>query len=188
MNEPLFTTTENLKKEKRFDLILFSVIAVIFVFFIVFTNFVMFTVQVSGSSMQPTLDGGEVLIVNRLLDVDRGDVIVFKKDGKRLIKRVIAVEGDVIYSENGKVYLKKQGSEEFIVLSETYVKTQTGQFSPVTVSQGKVFVLGDNRAISNDSRFFGTISLSDVVGVVEQSTIDSKDTITKFLGWTYSIW
>lgn len=185
MAEPLFTTTEQTKKERRIDVILISVVAVIFAICLLVTNLIAFTVQVSGTSMQPTLDGGEVLIVNRLSDVKRGDVIVFQKDGKRLIKRVVALEGDVIYAENGKVYLKKAGSEEFVILSETYVKTQTSSFKPITVSSDRVFVLGDNRAISNDSRYFGTIPLKSVDGVVSQSIIDNKETITKFLGWTF---
>lgn len=130
---------------------------------------------VKESSMEPTLYENNYLFVNKLAYItadhpDYGDIIVFKSnidkddgDGKKLlIKRVIGVENDVISISGGVVY--RNG----IALDEDYTLEgfTTGEISEYVVPQDRVFVMGDNRSISLDSRSseVGTVSEDDIVG------------------------
>ena len=130
--------------------------------------------RVYGQSMEPNLHTDQRLIVEKLtynryfrqyLGLDgpeRGDVVVIDiadQGGELLIKRVIGLPGDIIEIRNNQVFVNNQP------LSEPYINdVTTGQFGPVTVTPLHVFVLGDNRSYSNDSRNFGTVPLQDVVG------------------------
>ena len=151
------------------------------------------TTQVRQSSMQDTLMNGQHLIVEKVSFLfgkpSCGDIIVFienrrqhsywdrikiflvdvseilkpvgQKTNIRLVKRVIGVPGDVIDIREGKVFRNNE------VLDEPYTKgvTQKRELEfPVTVPEGKYFVLGDNREISRDSRSFGFIEQSQVEG------------------------
>lgn len=149
---------------------------------------------VDGSSMENTLYSGDALYVEKGALPERGDIVVidvtdhpdlFQRDPgeeRYIIKRVIALEGDVVCSENGTVYLKQAGEEQFAVLQENYAIGRTGDFSPVTVGEGEMFFLGDNRSDSKDSRLVGCLPLGDVVGVVPDFALQHKDFIT---GWVH---
>ena len=138
-------------------------------------------IDVVGDSMCPTLDSGDLLVANRKTDCKRGDIIVFSVGGeKNLIKRVIAVAGDTVWSENGMVYVsyKDGDGERYYQLSEDYLLTQGITYiEKTTVNDGCVFVLGDNRAISNDSRNFGQVKISTILGVVTKWSVAGKDTV-----------
>jgi len=109
---------------------------------------------VEGSSMEPNFVDGERLLVNRLAyrwsAPKRGDVIVFhapEQEGKDFIKRVIGLPGDTVAIEDGSVRLNGD------VLAEPWLPARDhGAFAPFTVPSDRYFVLGDNRANSNDSR------------------------------------
>ena len=132
-------------------------------------------IVVKQESMQPTFYSNDYVIVSRQAynlfgDVERGDVIVFKSDlvdengeQKHLIKRVIAVGGDTIEIRDGYVYLNGE------MLDEPYVAEEgiSGEMGSVTVEEGKLFVMGDNRRVSQDSR-------SPELGQVEESSIVGK--------------
>ncbi len=125
-------------------------------------------VNVEGHSMQYTLASGERLILSGFpYTPERGDIVVISRgeQSEPLIKRVIGLPGDTIRidEESGKVY--RNGA----VLKESYVvgKTATqGMTETVTVPKDMLFVMGDNRAPNGswDSRSFGCVSQSDVVG------------------------
>ena len=130
---------------------------------------------VKESSMEPTLYENNYLFVNKLAyktkdHPDYGDIIVFKSelekdDGsgkKMLIKRVIAVENDVISIKDGQVYRNGEALDEPYTL-EGYT---TGDISDLKVPENQVFVMGDNRSISLDSRSedVGTISEDSIMG------------------------
>ena len=93
---------------------------------------------------------------------ERGDIVVIdpQTGQERLIKRVIGLPGDIVEIRESRVYLNGRPFDE------TYLPLRTPQanFGPALVPAGHVFVLGDNRNNSNDSRYFGSISLEQVTG------------------------
>ncbi|MBO0995461.1 signal peptidase I [Bacillus sp. SD088] len=139
-------------------------------------RFFLFTpIVVDGYSMTPTLHDGDKMIVNKLGKPNRFDIIVFHApEHKDYIKRVIGLPGDTVeYRDdvlyiNGEAYeepyLEKSKQELFdgkltddFTLEETPVGTET-------VPEGEVFVMGDNRRSSKDSRHIGTISMNEIIG------------------------
>ena len=162
-------------------------IGILLMFSIVRTGIFM-CVQVSGRSMNPTVIDGDYLLVDKTASVHRGDVIIFYSGSldKLLIKRVVGLPGDTVCTVNGDVYRKKGGEEEFTKVDESYLSDRVlhrtwktsystnNDLPPYVVEEGKVFVMGDNRTDSLDSRVLGAIPLYDVKGVVSQFTIDNR--------------
>jgi signal peptidase I len=122
--------------------------------------------------MHETLIEGDRVLVNKisyhLHPVHRGDVIVFRKppklvaDEDDLIKRVVALPGETVEGRGGKIYVNGAPLAEPYV--EPACQVATSDFSPVTVPAGDLWVMGDNRCNSSDSRVFGPIEQKDVVG------------------------
>lgn len=153
---------------------------------------------VKMNSMCDTLMENDKLITDRLAKPNRGDIIVFSYDENTdYIKRVIAVEGQTVYNDKkGNVYLEytnkngkivtekleesylKENSITYKNLCAYYINEETSLFR-VEVKKGELFVMGDNRLVSVDSREFGVISTSQVNGVVHQFWVDNKDITTK---------
>lgn len=123
---------------------------------------------VQGNSMYPTLHNGDRVIYNRRnADYKAGDVIVLKRpDGEEFVKRIVAVAGDTVNIQNGKLYVN--GEEEKVegAIGETKPADEGEVTYPLTVEDNQVFVLGDNREVSEDSRSFGAVSLDDVKGKI----------------------
>jgi signal peptidase I len=129
---------------------------------------------IPSPSMEPTLDVGDRVLVNKLSykfhDVNRGDVVVFERppgastgqngEIQDLIKRVIAVGGDSIEAKEGNVYVN--GDQ----IDEDYLEpgTPTDNLPLTEIREGQVFVMGDNRTNSEDSRIFGPIDEDAIVG------------------------
>lgn len=124
------------------------------------------TPQVSGLSMEPHIASGEIVLINtmayRLHGPARGDIIAFHHDGptpETFIKRIIGLPGDRIAIVRGRVFVN--GAP----LDEPYVQyPDRRSYAQLTVPPGSLYVLGDNRADSEDSRVFGFVPKSQVLG------------------------
>ena len=135
------------------DWLISIVVAVVLAFLI--RQFVVELYIVDGPSMRPTLQSQQRLVVNKFIyrfrAPEKGEILVFQypRDPSRdFIKRVIAVPGDTVEIKEGRVLVNDQ------VLSEDYILEKTrGDYPKSTVPQGTVFVMGDNRNNSEDSRF-----------------------------------
>ncbi len=153
---------------------------------------VIIIVDVEGESMRETLQNGDVVVANMKATPKRGDIVIFPsktEKGKVLIKRVIGLEGDTVWEENGFVkisYIDENGKEVVETLKEDYLSAQgvTDKLNKTTVAKGCVYVLGDNRVNSNDSRFFGSIKKDAVIGVVTEWSVRHKD---GFFGKLYGL-
>ena len=145
-------------------------------------TFLLQAFYIPSGSMEPTLALGDRVLVNKLSyhlhDINRGDVIVFRKppgepgDIDDLIKRVVATEGETVEFRDGNAYI------DGLLLEEPYLNVDmptnakgpipncenTPESTRCVVGEGRVFVLGDNRESSRDSRFFGPIENDSVVG------------------------
>lgn len=120
---------------------------------------------VEGESMYPSLHDKDMVVYKRLGKVyERGDVIAFDRPGdKKFVKRVVAVAGDTVNLEEGRLYVNGKEQDEKWAYGETN-RVKGGITFPITVSDGEVFVLGDNRENSEDSRMFGPVRISDTDG------------------------
>ena len=128
---------------------------------------------VDGASMEPTLHDHEKIFVNKLGSVKRGDIIVIKGPGENYVKRAIGFPGDSVEVKNDQLFINgKQIKEPY--LSENLKQARllggklTGDFGPLRVPAGSLFVMGDNRLKSMDSRNgLGLIKESAVIGKSE---------------------
>ncbi|AST03093.1 signal peptidase I [Bacillus thuringiensis] len=135
--------------------------------------FVFFPTTVKGASMRPTLQDGDKVIVNKLAkqfeSYGREDIIVVKTDNF-YVKRVIGLSGDIIEMRNDQLYVNSEVIDEEYLDSnkkqaEKKLMNLTEDFGPITVPKNKIFVMGDNRLISKDSRNgLGFIDREDVLG------------------------
>ncbi|HKZ54957.1 MAG TPA: signal peptidase I [Anaerolineales bacterium] len=128
-------------------------------------NLVTARVRVESISMEPSLYEGELVVVSRLAyrwrEPQRGDIIVFrypKDPTKRYIKRVIGLPGDQVSMSDGRVFVNG------LPLEEPYIAANPSSSGEWVVEPGKVFVLGDNRNNSNDSRSWGALAISEIIG------------------------
>ena len=133
-----------------------SLISALLICVLVFV-FVLRIMDVHGTSMFPTLSNGDKVMVSDLFyEPARGDIVVFKKDGyddnKALVKRVVAVAGDVVNIdfEKGVVYVNGDALEEDYI--DVLTTTKIDFIGPQTVPDNCLFVMGDNRNASTDSR------------------------------------
>lgn len=123
-------------------------------------------VQVSGDSMEPTLEDGEIVILQRTRNLEKGDLVAFYYQDSVLLKRVIGTAGDTIdIDEEGNVLVNGE------MIDEPYVTAKAlGDCNiqlPCQVPDGRIFVMGDHRSVSVDSR-------ARAVGCVGQEQIIGK--------------
>jgi signal peptidase I len=162
------------------------VVVVALVVAIVLRTFVVQTFYIPSGSMLPTLQVGDRILVNKLSyhlhNVGRGDIVVFSRPALEeeacagplvndLVKRVIGLPGETISLSQGRVLINGQ------ILNEPWIHNQANTFpgpddtpyslsKPFTVPAGEYYLLGDNRSNSCDSRYWGPVSRSLIVGKV----------------------
>lgn len=145
--------------------------AILFLFF----QTIFGVARVDGQSMNNTLHNGQAVIYTRLVkEYKKGDVISVKMpSGEYYIKRVIATEGDTIDIQFGKMIINGQELNENYALGET--QRQFGMMEyPYTLQENELFILGDNREASTDSRTFGPIITDQIKGRIWNFFLDEN--------------
>jgi len=133
---------------------------VIIIFVILLRTFIVTPVRVSGTSMDPTLEEGEIMLLNKLSDIERNDIVVLNLntyDGY-LIKRVIGMPGETIEYENGNLFINGKKYKD------KFNDGHTEDFDKIKLADDEYFVMGDNRMWSKDSRTFGPVKASSIDG------------------------
>lgn len=128
---------------------------------IAFRTFIATPIIVQGESMVPTLKGGELMILKKYdRSFKRFDIVVVNKsvEGDNLIKRVIGLPGETIRYKNNNLYINDE------IIEDVYAYGTTGNFKEVTLGDDEYFLMGDNRAISLDSRSLGVIKYNEIEG------------------------
>ncbi len=207
VDEPALPPTADGRKKRSgyaFYVVIGVIIVLILGFRIWFSNS-FGRVEVSGASMNQTLQDGDVLFMRLIHDgkgLERGDIVVVdvsdydvSSAGNKvsfIIKRLIAVEGDRVKCKDGKISICYAGTEEYVLLDEPYAYYDgvTGKdaydydFKEYTVGEGEIFFLGDNRHNSVDSRYQeaggshlngALYKATDVYGVVSQWAVDNRE-------------
>ena len=139
---------------------------------LVIKTFLIQAFYIPSASMEPTLDVGDRVLVNRLSydlhDVNRGDIVVFERPEadsearpEDLIKRVIGLPGETVEARDGQVLRRRPGPRRALPARR---RPPPATSSRSEIPDGHVFVMGDNRADSRDSRFFGPIDEDHIVG------------------------
>jgi len=162
-------TAENRKINETLDWIIHIAIAILIGILIV--TFIGQRTLVHDISMQPTLVEGDNLLVEKLSPkfggIHRGDIIVFysHEEGKQLIKRLIAVEGDKVEIKDGKVYVNGVADATSNLSGKVVTEPRKNpKYSNLTVQKGYIYALGDNRPNSMDSRILGPIEKKYITG------------------------
>jgi signal peptidase I len=162
---------ERQRKKRRAgftELCLTILIAFVLVFGFV-RPFVLEAFRIPSESMVPTLEVGDRVLANKFIyrftEPERGDVVVFESvgegDDQKLIKRVVGVAGDEVEVRNGTLLVNGEAREE------PYLNRNlpfNDSYGPSEVPEGHVFVMGDNRANSADSRVFGPLPIENIEG------------------------
>ncbi|MBF2378439.1 type I signal peptidase SipX [Listeria welshimeri] len=179
-----------MKSEKKFFSGAFGWIKIIIIALVLafgIRYFLISPVTVNGASMNPTLHDGEHLFINKVSDPKRYDIIVFPapdEENAEYIKRVIGLPGDKVEYKEDQLYINDKKYDEPYLDSEKdalksgYLTTDAngdpnftmaeikGSNGSLIVPEGQLFVLGDNRQVSKDSRYIGFISQESVLGKV----------------------
>ena len=156
---------DSIKNHNRGDLIM----AIILLTLLVLTRFVSI-VYISGPSMQPNFHTGDCVLVLRTQKVERYDVAVVKWQDKWLVKRVVGLPSDNLALSDGYTYINgEEINEPFEYMSGHR------NISEIEIPQKHIFIMGDNRANSHDSRAFGPVATSEIYGkMVVKLTFISK--------------
>ena len=145
-----------------------TVLAAVFVFFVCFVCCQW--VKMGNDSMAPTLRQGDLVLVDKIYkycwQIERTDMVAYRRSGtgELLIKRVVATAGETVSGKNGAIWI----DEKYRLNEEEYGARCMDDFDPVTVPEGCVFVLSDDRQYGEDSREadIGCVPVSDIVGVM----------------------
>ena len=167
VDEVLEERKERLYRRKEFRRFIVECIVLVALVYAAF-HYVIGLAVVSGSSMEPGLTDGEMVLFYRLDETyQRNDlVIIHRADGVEYIKRVVAESGDVVeLSEEGSLIVNGEKDTTATAVGKTEALSENITY-PYTVPADSYFVLGDNRENSKDSRSFGAVTADDITGRV----------------------
>ena len=140
---------------------------IIIIIALIIKFFIFSPVRVNGTSMTPTLNDGDIMILNeigyRLNGVNRFDIVVANIDGEKLIKRVIGLPGEKVEYRDNNLYI----NDELVVENFKHGDTEDFNISELgseTVPESSYFLVGDNRGNSKDSRIVGFIHKGKIMG------------------------
>ena len=136
---------------------------VIILVVLILRTFIVTPIMVSGESMVPTLAGNELMLLKKYdTDYERFDIVVVNKsvEGDNLIKRIIGMPNDTISYKNNVLYINGKA------LEDVYAYGVTEDFLEITLDSDEYFLMGDNRAVSLDSRELGIIKDKEIEGTV----------------------
>lgn len=159
---------ETKKKKEWLEWSKLIIITILFALFL--RSFVFATSIVEGESMDPTLESGERVIINKLVyllgEPKRGDIVIIHRPAKNYVKRVIAMPGETVEMKKHLLFIDDEKVSD--VFTDDDTMEHTGNFGPVSVPDNSYFVMGDNRAISKDSRNgLGLIDKDNIIGKSE---------------------
>jgi signal peptidase I len=138
------------------------------------SRYVVTAVVVQGASMLPTLHDGDRYLLNRwaylMRAPQRGDVVVIKDPGHSdyAVKRIVGLPYDVIKFKDGKVFLNGKLFSEPYLNRGTRTSSADGRDQQIMLGPDRYFVLGDNRNISEDSRYYGSVRRDQIVGILSE--------------------
>lgn len=147
-------------KEKYKEILSYIIIIVVV---LLIKHYVITPIKVNGNSMNNTLKNKDIMILDkisyRFQEIERFDIVVIKKGNDYLIKRVIGMPGETVEYKNNKLYINGKN------IDEKFIHEKTNDF----IMEDKIpddcyFVVGDNRPVSNDSRYIGVINKKDILG------------------------
>ncbi len=169
--------TEEKKRNEWLEWLKAVLVAIILVF--ILRTFVFSASVVEGESMSPTLEDGNKIIFNKFVYLvggpERADVVIIQRPLKNYVKRVIALPGEVIEIKNHILYINDEVYDQPFINEEAILNT--GNFGPIEVPDDSYFVMGDNRAISKDSR--------NGLGFIEDEHIIGR---SEFIIYPFSEW
>lgn len=153
-----------MKKIKEISIYLLIIVMVILI-----RTFIITPVRVNGTSMDPTLKNGEIMILNKIKynknDIKRFDIVVIKMEKELLIKRVIGLPNEEVKYIDNKLYINNEYVEETFLNEDVYTTNfSLDDFKLKKIPENCYFVMGDNREVSLDSRTFGCFSKDKILG------------------------
>jgi signal peptidase I len=154
------------EEEKKASWLSWTVFIISLVLIFIIFRFVIGVITISGNSMNPTLEDGDLLLTSNLIfTVERNDMIVFRDDnGFNVIKRVIGLPNDRIAIQDGNVWINGE------LVNETYTTGLSTDMEEVIVPSQSYFVLGDNRtpgeSLDSRNQNVGTIDENNIIGEV----------------------
>lgn len=171
----MFGANEMKKKSwKEFSWEWFKALLLAGVITAILRNFIFIPMTIEGSSMIPTFQQDDQIIVKTIYDLERFDSVVFHDSSNRtLVKRIIGLPGEKIRYENDQLYVNDKKIEEKFLDNDLVnhaggIWTSDFTLEELTGTQvvpaDEYFVLGDNRRSSNDSRYFGSIPIESIIG------------------------
>ena len=135
---------------------------IIIIVVVLIRTFIVTPVRVTGSSMDPTLKDGDLMLLYKFSQkIERNDIVVIDTDSSEgyIIKRVIALPNETVEYTNGNMYINGKK------VSDNYADGETEDFPKIELGKNEYFVMGDNRVWSKDSRIIGPINKEDIVGI-----------------------